>query len=116
EFLLQSKQRNRRRILIEQLLLLLLRILIVMAIVALIARLILDSRTFALLGNNRAQHVVLLDDSGSMRDRWDETTAFDEARAVVQRLVAEGARRPNTQQFTLILLSNPEQPIFSQED
>ncbi|MEX0717088.1 MAG: BatA domain-containing protein [Planctomycetaceae bacterium] len=116
EFLLASKQRNRRRILIEQLLLLLLRILIVLAIVALIARLILDSKTLAALGNNRAQHVVLLDDSGSMRDRWDETTAFDEALSVVEKLVAEGARRPNTQQFTLILLSNPEQPIFSQED
>ncbi|MEX0704241.1 MAG: BatA domain-containing protein [Planctomycetales bacterium] len=116
EFLLQSKQRNRRRILIEQLLLLLLRILIVLAIVALIARLILDAKTLAALGNNRAQHVVLLDDSGSMRDRGGETTAFDQARSVVEQLVAEGARRPNSQQFTLVLLSNPEQPIFSQED
>src|SRR5690606_35520849 len=42
EFLLSSQKRNRRRILFEQLLLLLLRILIVLALVALIARLILD--------------------------------------------------------------------------
>src|SRR5690606_23514827 len=35
---------------------------------------------------------------------------------VVKKLVAEGARRPNTQKFTLLLLSNPEQPLFIQRD
>ena len=42
DFLLASQKRNQRRVLIEQLLLLLLRVLLILAIVALLARLILD--------------------------------------------------------------------------
>ena len=99
EFLLQSQQRNRRRVLFEQLLLLLLRILIVLAIVALIARLILDPMQLSLFRGAKAHHVILLDDSGSMRDRWGETNAFKEGLDVVRKVVAEGARRPNTQKF-----------------
>ena len=111
EFLLASQQRNRRRLLIEQLILLLLRILIVLALAALIARLILDPSQMALLGGARSHHIVLLDDSGSMRDQWGETTAFDEGLDVIRQLVQEGATRPNTQEFTLILLSDPEHPV-----
>ena len=116
EFLLQSQQRNRRRVLIEQLLLLLLRILIVLLLVALIARLILDPNEMSIFHGAKSHHVVLLDDSGSMRDRLGETTAFEDAIDVVKKLVAEGARRPDTQKFSLLLLSNPEQPLFSQRD
>ena len=56
-------------------------------------------------------HVVLLDDSGSMRDRLDEGTAFDSGVDMVRKLVAEGSRRPGTQKFTLIRLSQPDQPL-----
>ena len=49
EFLLASQQRNRRRVMVEQLLLLLLRILLVMGLIALIARMVLDPSTLALL-------------------------------------------------------------------
>ena len=59
---------------------------------------------------------MLLDDSGSMRDHWGETSAFQEAIAVVRRLVAEGERRPGTQQCTLLLLSHPERPLFLKRD
>lgn len=116
EFLLQSQRRNQRRLLIEQLLLLLLRILIVLAIVALLARLILDPRHLSIFRGAKAHHVVLLDDSASMRDRWGETSAFAEAKAVVKKIVAEGARRPDTQKFSLVLLSNPEQPFLPERD
>ena len=116
EFLLQSQRRNRRRVLLEQLLLLLLRILIVLGLVALIARLILDPNQLSIFRGAKAHHLVLLDDSGSMRDRWGETTAFAEGVDVVKKLVAEGARRPDTQKFSLLLLSNPDQPVFSQRD
>src|SRR5690606_32824935 len=108
EFLLQSEQKNRRRILIEQLLLLLLRILIVLAIVALIARLILDQQHLSLFHGAQAHHVVLLDDSGSMRDRVGDETAFDRAKSVISRLVSDGARRPGANKFTLLLLSQPD--------
>lgn len=116
EFLLQSQQRNRRRILFEQLLLLLLRILIVLGMLALIARLILDPGQLALFRGTKAHHLVLLDDSGSMHDRWGESSAFQNALEVAKRIAAEGTRRPNSQTYSLLLLSNPEEPEFLQRD
>ena len=104
------------RILFEQLLLLLLRILIILALVALIARLILDPSQLALFQGARTHHMVLLDDSGSMRDRLGETTAFEEALKVIKKIAAEGSRRPGTQKLSMLLLSNPEQPFFSQRE
>lgn len=116
EFLLQSEQQNRRRILIEQLLLLLLRIIIVLAIMALIARLVIDPSEMSLFQGARSHHVVLLDDSGSMRDQIGEESAFESALDVVRRLASEGSRRPGTQKFTLINLSRPDQPLFTQRE
>lgn len=116
EFLLQSQRRNRRRILIEQLLLLLLRILIVLGIVALIARLVLDPGELSLFQGAQTHHVVVLDDSGSMRDQLGESTAWEESLEIVRKLVAEGSRRPGTQKFTLLTLSNPDQPLVTQRD
>jgi len=116
EFLLQSQRRNRRRILIEQLLLLLLRILIVLGIVALIARLVLDPSELSLFQGAQSHHVVVLDDSGSMRDQTGELSAWDESIEIVRKLVAEGSRRPGTQKFTLLTLSNPDQPLVTQRN
>lgn len=116
EFLLQSQQRNRRRLLLEQLLLLLLRLLIIAAIVLLVSRLILDAAQLSMFRGAKAHHVVLLDDSGSMRERWGETSAFGEALTVVNQLLSEGAQRPDTQTFSLLLLSRPDQPFASQRD
>ncbi len=111
EFLLASEQKNRRRVLLEQLLLLLLRILIVLLLVALIARMILSADELTLFRGAKSHHVVLLDDSGSMRDRIGETSAFDEAKAVIRRLVSEGANRPGTQRLTLLLASRPDETL-----
>lgn len=116
EFLLASQQRNRRRLLLEQLLLLLLRLLIVAAIVMLISRLILDPSQMSIFRGARSHHVVLLDDSLSMRDRWGETSSFSEGLKIVNRLVAGGAEQPNTQKLTLLRLSRPDQPILSERD
>ena len=116
EFLLQSQQRNRRRVLLEQMLLLLMRILIVLVLVALVARLVLDPNQLSIFRGGQTHHVVVLDDSGSMRDRWGETSAFLEARTLVRQIAAEGARRPGTQRFSLLLLSKPGAPLFIQRD
>jgi hypothetical protein len=116
EFLLASQQRNRRRLLLEQLLLLLLRILIVAAIVMLISRLILDPSQMSIFRGARSHHVVLLDDSLSMRDRWGETSSFSESLKIINRLAAGGAEQPNTQKLTLLRLSRPDQPVFSERD
>src|SRR5271166_5914048 len=69
EFLLKSQKRNRRRLIIEQLILLLLRILLVLLIAFLVARFIGGA-----LGSTGqgAMHVVVLDDTLSMADRWKD--------------------------------------------
>lgn len=108
DFLLASQKRNQRRVLIEQLLLLLLRILLILAIVALIARFILDPSQLSLFQGAKTHHVVVLDDTLSMQQRAGETTVFDTAKTVVQRLVAEGADSPQSQVFTLIRISDPQ--------
>ena len=116
EFLLASEQRNRKRILMEQLLLLLLRILIVLGIAALIARLVLDPEQMSLFQGAKAHHLVLLDDSASMQQRLGDETAFNKGLDVVTSLVAEGARRPDTQKFTLFRLSRPREALFTERD
>ena len=107
EFLLTSEQKNRRRVLLEQLLLLLSRILLVLLILALIGRLILDPKHLSLFQGARTHHVILLDDTGSMRDQVGDTSAFDQAREVVRGIISQGADRPGTQRVTLVMLSNP---------
>src|SRR6185436_19740600 len=116
EFLLASQQRNRRRILLEQLLLLLLRLILVAALVALVARLQLDPEKFSLFQGQKTHHLVLVDDSGSMRDRWGDTSGFDAGKDVIRKIAAEGERKPDTQTLTVILASQPDQPIFTQEN
>ena len=116
EFLLQAQQRNRRRLLLEQLLLLLLRILIVLALLFLIARLILDPRLTVFGGEGKAHHMVVLDDSASMQNRWGNTSAFEEAKKVILELVREGAKRPQTQTFSLVLASKPTNFLFAEVD
>ena len=112
EFLLQSQQRNQRRLLLEQLLLLLLRILIVSGLVLLISRLILDPAQMSIFRGAQSHHVVLLDDSLSMRDRWEETSGFAQAIKIIHQIATGGAQQPNTQKLTLIRLSQPDQPFF----
>ncbi len=112
EFLLQSQQRNQRRLLLEQLLLLFLRILIVSSLVLLISRLILDPAQMSIFRGAQSHHVVLLDDSLSMRDRWEETNGFAQAIKIIHQIATSGAQQPNTQKLTLIRLSQPDQPFF----
>src|ERR1700726_3247656 len=66
EFLLKSQKRNRRRLIIEQLILLFLRILLVLLAAFLVARFV----QAGLSTGQGTMHVVILDDSLSMSDRW----------------------------------------------
>ncbi|MSR56145.1 MAG: hypothetical protein EXS05_00490 [Planctomycetaceae bacterium] len=116
EFLLASQKRNRRRILLEQLLLLLMRLLAVAALIMLVARPLIDPEQFSLFHSQKTHHLVLLDDSGSLRDRWGETTAFESGKAVIRKIAAEGERKPDTQTLTLLLASNPDQPVITLEN
>ena len=119
EFLLASEQRNRRRVLIEQLLLLLLRILIVLAAGALIARLVLDPSTLsALRGGEAAHHVVVLDDSGSMRAVAGGETAFAAAKQTLRDFAAEAAREGGGIRMSVLLLSRAgaDSALFARQD
>src|SRR5579885_3754846 len=76
EFLLKSQKRNRRRLIIEQLILLALRCLLVFLVGALLARLVTageDAKDTA--------HLIILDDTLSMTDRWKDagkdTNSYD---------------------------------------
>ncbi|WP_298868877.1 BatA domain-containing protein [uncultured Gimesia sp.] len=116
EFLLQSQQTNQRRVLLEQLLLLLLRIFLIICLLLLIARLILDPNQLSMFHGAKSHHVIVLDDSGSMQNVWGEQNAFDEGLQVIRKIAAEGANRPNTEKFSLILLSRADAPLFLQRD
>lgn len=111
EFLLASQKRNRRRVLLEQLLLLLSRLALVALVVALIGRLVLDPNQLSLFQGARSHHVLVLDDSASMRDLLEAETSFDNAKAIIRRIVAEGARQPGSQMLTLVLMSTPDKAV-----
>ncbi len=111
EFLLASEQKNRRRILIEQLLLLLARILLILLVISLISRFTSDSNMLNLFQEAKAHHVVLLDDSGSMRDRTGEESAFERAKKIALKIATEGERQTGLHKFTLILLSRPDETV-----
>jgi hypothetical protein len=110
EFLLASQKKHRTWIVFKQLLLLLLRMAAVAAVVLMLAQPLLQSGWGAWIGGGRTHHVVLLDDSFSMSDRWDDTTAFEQAKVVVRRL-AEQVAREGAQTFTLQRFSQAGRPV-----
>lgn len=109
EFLLVSQKKNRTWVLLKQLLLLLLRMTAIAVLVLTVAKPRLSAQFAGLFGSATTHHIVLLDDSYSMSDRWDETSAFEEAKAVVQRLGEQTARETQSQTFTLLRLSRAGQ-------
>src|SRR5579864_5491394 len=98
EFLLKSQKRNRRRLIIEQLILLLLRILLVLLAAFLVARfvggLLADT-------DSGATHVIVIDDTLSMSDRWEKKgepwNAFAEAGDQVKLLTRTAGQAPSPQ-------------------
>jgi hypothetical protein len=110
EFLLASVKKNTRWIRLRELLLLLLRLAAVAAVVLIVARPQLRSRLAGWFGGGRTHHLVLLDDSYSMQDRWGDTNAFDEGRRVVRRLAEQAALQPASQLFTLLRFSRCGRP------
>src|SRR2546421_6297208 len=85
EFLLKSQKRNRRRLIIEQLLLLALRCLLVLLVVVLVSRYL--GFSFGFFQQQNTLHVVVLDDTLSMTDRWREEgkprDSFEVARELI---------------------------------
>lgn len=113
EFLLESEELNRRRIVLEQLLLLLLRVLAVVLIALLIARLVLDPGRLLMLRGASVHHVVLLDDSLSMRDREGDSTGFRQALVTLENMLVEGSRQPGASRLTILSVTEPRRPVVS---
>ena len=109
EFLLASQKKNRTWIIFKQLLLLLLRMLAVATIVLIVAQPLLRNKLGEWFGSTTTHHIVLLDDSFSMSDRWADTSALNEAVVVVERIGAEAARQVRPQTFTLLRFSRVAQ-------
>ena len=113
EFLLESEELNRRRLILEQLLQLLLRILIVLLIVFLISRLILAPGGLSMLRGASVHHVVILDDSLSMRERSGDERIFATALSTLEAMLAEGSRLSSAARVTILTTTSPRRPIIS---
>lgn len=116
EFLLQSDELNRRRLIIEQLLLLLLRVLAVLLIVFLIARLMLDPSRMMLLRGAATHHVLVLDDSLSMRARVDEQTVFDKAIATLENMLSQDGGTAASMRVTVLTMTQPDRPLVTDRE
>jgi hypothetical protein len=118
EFLLKSQKKNRRRLIIEQLILLFLRCLLIVLAVILVGRLLkfsldLFGKHYEFkLGNTaqqKALHVVLLDDSLSMSDWVDDpkrpalTSCFEVAKDLISTEIAKNAGKSTTPQDLLLV-------------
>ena len=108
EFLLLSQKKHRTWIILKQLLLLLLRMMAVAAVVLLVAQPRLQNDWPGWLGGVHTHHIVLLDDSFSMSDRWGDTDAFAEGKKVVRRIAAGAARQEGLHWFTLLRFSRAD--------
>ena len=105
EFLLESEKRNKKWILLRQFLLLLLRTSAVALVVLMLAGPVLRSQWGQIFGSGTTHHLILLDDSYSMADRWEQTSALDEAKRVIAALVDQAAQQPHGQKLTLLRFS-----------
>lgn len=116
EFLLASQKKHRTWILFKQILLLLLRMAAIAAIVLLVAQPLLRHQWGSLLGGTKTHHVILLDDSFSMSDHWDDTSAFEEAKRIIDRIGAETAKRVQPQIFSILPFSHAGRHYSVQND
>jgi hypothetical protein len=109
EFLLLSQKKHRTWIILKQLLLLLLRMLAVAAVVLIVAQPRVRDRWGSLLGTDKTHHIILLDDSFSMSDHWADTSAFTQAKLVVERIGVAAVRQKQPQSVTLLRFSRAGQ-------
>ena len=109
DFLLESQKRNKKWVLLRQLLLLLLRTTAIAAAVMMLAGPVLQSEWGRFFGKGTTHHLILLDDSYSMSDRSQQTTALEEAKRVVTLLLDQATSRSGSQQLTLLRFSQAAQ-------
>lgn len=119
EFLLASYRKQRRWIVLRQLLLLLTRIAVAALLIAVLAGLIGGKRLIGAIGGQMTHHVIVLDDSYSMRQRVGgstgqvdsageegrDATAYDRALSAVATLVRRLSADEGVHQLTVMRAS-----------
>ena len=105
EFLLASQKRNKKWIVLKQLLLLLLRTAVVAVVVFMLAGPVIRSGWAGMFGRGVTHHLILLDDSYSMADHWDETSALEEAKRAVSSVIEQARLQSGNQLVTLLRFS-----------
>jgi len=105
EFLLASQKKHSTWIRLKELLLLLLRMAAVAAVVLIVARPRLDGGIGKTLGDVTTHHVVLLDDSFSMSDRYGDRSVFKAATAAIERIALDALEQSTPQTLTLLRTS-----------
>jgi hypothetical protein len=106
DFLLQSYQKHRTWILLQQWLLLLLRMAAVVLLVAMLAQWVTQREWFALFGRTATHHFILIDDSYSMSERSSGATAFDRAEQAFANIVTQAKAQETRQKVTLLRWSH----------
>lgn len=105
EFLLASQRKHSTWIRLKELLLLLLRVAAVAAVVLIVARPRLGGGLGKRLGDVTTHHIVLLDDTFSMSDRFAERNVFDVAKETVEQIALRALDESSAQTFTLLRAS-----------
>lgn len=109
QFLIDSEKQNKRWILFKQWLLLATRMAAIGLLVLLLAHVVVRNEWLRLLGSGTTHHVLLVDDSYSVGDRWESTSALGEAKRAVQAIVDQAHQQSNSQLVTLLRFSEAAQ-------
>ncbi|MBN1910086.1 MAG: BatA domain-containing protein [Pirellulales bacterium] len=109
EYLLAAVRQSRRRMRFEQWLLLLVRVAIVVVVVAAVAEPYVE-RSGLLLGPTgpRTHRVIVLDGSFSMAYTHEDTSRFDQAKALARQIVEAS---PQGDAFSLVLMAAPARAV-----
>jgi hypothetical protein len=116
EFLLASQRKHSTWIRLKELLLLLMRIAAIAAIVLIVARPRFDGGLSKRLGDVTTHHIVLVDDSFSMSERFAERSVFDRAKQAIEQIALRALDESSAQTFTLLRASRAVAAGTSQPD
>ncbi|MDZ4852057.1 MAG: BatA domain-containing protein [Pirellulaceae bacterium] len=105
EFLLESYRKHKRWVWMKQLLLLLSRMAVMAVLVAMLAQWVSSSRWLSIFGQSVTHHYVVLDDSMSMGDSSQGTTAYQSGLRAIAGLLQSVADEQGSHQVTILRYS-----------
>lgn len=110
DFLLESQERSKTWINLQELLLLLLRTAAIALLVVMLARPTTRSSWIGRLLNRPVHHLVVLDDSYSTTDRWAETSAWQEGLGATRDIVQAAADQSTASKVSVLRFSEADAP------